>query len=91
MDKVIIDTDYLPDCPCLNCVCVPICRHKQYSKLHKNCINLRMFLPGIYNDREDRNYIVFDKKVALKLALQPTTWDVQVDGSIRLEKSHGYK
>jgi hypothetical protein len=78
MTKV-IDTDYLPECPCLNCICVPVCRHKSYFKLYDNCFNISLFLP---NTRNFSGYAVFDKITAVKLILQPTTWDMNIDGRV---------
>lgn len=75
----VIDTDYLPDCPCLNCICVAVCRHKLYHILHRDCFDVKLYLPGKY---DDISYSVYDKKAALKLALQPTTWDMDREGFI---------
>ena len=33
------------ECPCNNCICIPVCKHKKYTKLFKDCILLRTYIP----------------------------------------------
>ena len=41
-------------CPCENCICIPVCKHKSFYKLFQDCIYLRIYEP-FYNIREQRD------------------------------------
>jgi len=32
------------DCPCLNCICIPICKYKKYETMVENCTLLEEYL-----------------------------------------------
>jgi hypothetical protein len=58
-------------CPCKNCVCVPVCKHKGYFKL-MSCRFLidyvDLYYRGIHYDCSHR--------VEIKKILKPTNWDL---------------
>jgi len=58
-------------CPCINCICVPMCKHKFFSELKTQCSLVydyltydRKSLIDMYTDRVNKIYKV----------LKPTTW-----------------
>jgi hypothetical protein len=57
-------------CPCENCICLVICKHKYYTSLVVECILIRNYLPGWNNWRKR------SQKKLLKMynVLQPTRW-----------------
>jgi len=36
----------MEECPCIDCICIPICRHKRYMNIFRECILLRTYEPG---------------------------------------------
>jgi hypothetical protein len=56
-------------CPCRECLCVGICRHKEYIKLFSDCILVRKWYGRASS-------ITQEDKFAFQLytILQPTTW-----------------
>ena len=69
------ETTRVLKCPCENCMCIPICRNKQYMNLFKDCSLLREFLPNY----EIANFFSFTeegrKRIKLIIhILKPTTW-----------------
>jgi len=65
-------------CPCEDCLCVPICRHKHYFIIEK-CPLVSAYL--CVTNREIR----IKKITNVKKFLHPTTWDID-----RVHKT-GYK
>lgn len=33
-------------CPCEDCICIPVCKHKSFYKLFRDCIYLRIYEPA---------------------------------------------
>jgi len=64
-------------CPCKNCICVPICRHKPYSFLIQEC-------DLVYNYLSDSHFISGIsaplRRMVFESLLQPTTWKVNDEG-----------
>ena len=65
-------------CPCINCICVPVCRHKTFDNLYDDCILLEdysydndLLTPPIY-------------RIEINSILKPTTWSVDVKGYLNL-------
>jgi hypothetical protein len=56
-------------CPCEDCLCVPICRHKIYHII-ANCPLVSTYL--CVTNRETR----VEKISNIKEILHPTTWDI---------------
>ena len=59
-------------CPCENCICISVCRHKQYMLLFQNCTILKEF-ESRHNIIEHRAQ---EKIILLEKVLQPTRWFV---------------
>ena len=61
------------NCPCENCVCLPVCRHKEYYNLFKNCSLIKEYIPD-YNIIYKRN-----KEYVYKLdeIMNPTRWSLK--------------
>jgi len=76
--------------PCDNCICVPICRHKLYSKLYDDCSLLSDYIKvKIKDDRKidlcvvsmiNRKTIYFENLLQLQTHLKPTAWEVDAEG-----------
>lgn len=58
------------ECPCKDCICIPICRHKKYLRMFGDCIDLRKYEPS-YNMLDDLDYT---KILAVQDILNPTVW-----------------
>ena len=59
-------------CPCDKCICIPVCRHKHYCILYRDCILLKRYEPN-YDLVTVRNS---DHLFTLHKILKPTTWNV---------------
>ena len=59
-------------CPCENCICISVCKHKHYVQLFINCILLKKYLPN-YQDARKRSQ---NRLSNLYNIIQPTTWSV---------------
>ena len=57
-------------CPCENCICIAVCRHKPYFQLFQKCILLRIYEPA-YNVREQRDVTRIE---AIYKILKPREW-----------------
>ena len=71
-------------CPCEDCICLAICRHKEYLKLFHDCELLRT------ENNFDRIYT--KRKVRLPTiqnVLNPTRWKVGSTGIILICDSEG--
>lgn len=63
-------------CPCVDCVCVPICRHKLFNDMISSCILVHEYLT-------DHRYISGVSAVMrhrVSETLKPTKWRVDHDG-----------
>ena len=62
------------DCPCEECICVPVCRNKPFMTLFNHCIFLRIYEPR-YSEATRR-----DPHRILKIIdhLQPDTWRASI-------------
>lgn len=56
-------------CPCKNCICVPICRHKKFGLLF-DCELLRLYEPN----SSDPYLRDVPSMFALQYTLKPTRW-----------------
>ena len=72
------------NCPCYNCVCVAMCRHKKFHILLNNCCILDTTL---YNrGRQNRNKIRYQRLpgfnemiLEVRDSLRPTRWFVDTE------------
>jgi hypothetical protein len=60
----------MEECPCENCVCIPICRHKLYGFLFRDCSLIKDQIP-YSNDERKRNPDLLEQ---LEKTLNPTRW-----------------
>ena len=59
-------------CPCIDCVCMPICRHKSYMHLFENCKLLHRWRLKNYSIRDHKyRCVIFE-------SLHPTEWGVHL-------------
>ena len=68
-------------CPCIDCICVPICRHKTYQSLILGCETIYGMVFGVtlhISSREECAQIVRDVRDNIK----PTIWDINDKGTI---------
>ena len=63
------------NCPCIDCVCVAICRNKLYYDLFKFCDLIRKYEPH-YGIRYLRNRSSME---IIGKTLKPTTWEYSTD------------
>jgi len=57
-------------CPCEECICIPVCKHKSFYKLFQDCIYLRIYEPT-YLIREQRGLRSIQ---AIHNILKSTAW-----------------
>lgn len=73
------------ECPCHNCICVPVCRHKSYHDLYFNCKLLEEYLKVALSTSSDdwdyENPTVFE---SLRRTLNPTTWGTTKSGNVEV-------
>ena len=62
-------------CPCTNCVCMPICRHKLYGYLFRDCALLRNYMPK--HDVIHLRHI--EKMETIVEILQPSHWKYKIN------------
>ena len=60
----------IKDVPCKDCICIPICRHKEFYQLLHDCAFLPLYDPKI-PDPYTRSVL---KLLLLQTVLRPTTW-----------------
>lgn len=63
-------------CPCQNCICIAMCRHKDYADLFDDCILLKEYEPKyklIFIRNEARIHYI-------ERILKPTKWEFLVEG-----------
>lgn len=70
------------ECPCENCICMSVCKHKRYMALFQNCTILEKFEPNsnVIQHRDQEKIMLLEK------VLQPTTWFISfrgIDGKFR--------
>ena len=54
------------NCPCENCICLPVCKHKKYYNLFTDCSLIKKYIP--FGNR-DREYLY-----QLEEIMKPTRW-----------------
>ena len=57
-------------CPCEDCICLAICRHKEYPDLFQDCILLREYEPAYSNHKLRSPTRIY----SLQAILNPTIW-----------------
>ena len=62
-----INPKYSEPCPCMNCVCVPVCKHRPYSNLNRLCLLVNNYITAPHADKSYRIRVV-------RHVLQPTEW-----------------
>ena len=75
-------------CPCEDCICVPICRHKTYEKLIADCILVWNYLPSTTRDNRDMIYVTFWSYVrSVHQTLKAEGWSVQQTGNLQFVRN----
>jgi len=60
------------DCPCYQCICIPMCRHKIFEKLTKECQPLDYYYHNeSYYEITEKFQRAFEN---IKKCLKPTKW-----------------
>ena len=78
-------------CPCYNCICVPVCRNKEFLELLQDCSLITDYAnntPVLINSKTDLNghgmtldyNLLIQYRVMIQEVLQPITWRVDVCG-----------
>lgn len=60
--------------PCINCICVAICRLKTFSNLYSDCVLIKEHLYG--------NKVITFRFKGVYEALSPSLWDVNENGHV---------
>ena len=77
------------ECPCEECICLPVCRHKPFDDLLADCKIVRDLL--YYNDGTGTRTRVFSKTlVGIKNTLEAYTWycEIQDNGYAKVGDSN---
>jgi hypothetical protein len=80
----------MSNCPCENCVCVAVCRNKQYTQLIADCILVEEYLVHpLYVFKNRRN----GRLKLIQKALDPTFWELFYDeyGRAMVDSYTGFK
>lgn len=65
----------LLECPCKNCICVPVCRNKGYVKVFIECGLIADYIPNFCNyDKRDQKRLE-----ELRDTLTPNFWKISRD------------
>jgi hypothetical protein len=65
-------------CPCINCICVPICKHKEYTDVFEKCSLLLAYEPKYYTlSGRDIN-----RMEQIEQNLKPSLWSYVVHQEI---------
>ncbi len=67
-------------CPCKDCICKPICRHKPYFAV-ANCELLAPLFAMRFNSDPEKAAHIVQKQILVE-NLNPTEWSVSEDGWI---------
>jgi len=80
--------------PCDNCVCVPVCRHKDYRDLFTHCALLGRSISSENETIQEGNNVyttidIINKNTTkfrylLYAYLNPTRWKVETDGHLTI-------
>lgn len=73
----------LLNCPCYDCICIPICRHKTYTHLFGDCSMITSYVAD--NDPMSIEYIVTN----IQSVLKPTIWEYSKKGALLTQKVEG--
>jgi len=69
-------------CPCKECLLIPVCRHKHYSKLLNDCYIIRNSLyikaNPTFNNRKS-SYVNYVESV--ETCIKPKRWYLQIDNN----------
>ena len=71
-------------CPCVNCICVAVCRHKHYSKLITECAILDGSIDAHIRSLELGE--VVNHWPQIEKALKPTQWSIDERNNIHPKK-----
>ena len=58
--------------PCVECICLPICRHKRYHQLNDDCSKVKEYLVLPYDISPIRDARI----VSLESFLKPSLWGI---------------
>jgi hypothetical protein len=78
------------NCPCNKCICVPICKNKQYPSLMVSCKLIRNYLNPFFSSNPER---LNGRLKLIQKALKPTMWILIYDkhGRVMVDNYTGYK
>ena len=68
-------------CPCFNCICVPVCRHKTFSNLYHSCSLLEDYYYG------NKSPYPRVHRLEMSNALKPTRWSVDDSGYFIIQET----
>ena len=68
------------NCPCYNCICVPVCKHKSFHNLYFNCSLLSVYISSC--DRSVADDESSWARFWIHNALNPSKWGVDSYGNV---------
>lgn len=80
------------NCPCNDCICLAICRPKQYPELVRECSLIVKYLTNPFDYKESVPRKTGRLKIIQK-SLKPTMWTLIADphGKVMVDNNTGYK
>ena len=64
------------ECPCINCVCIPICRHKYWNRMRFDCSLITDYM------KQYDIIVPYSRGKSISDALNPTKWKLNEKGHI---------
>ena len=67
-------------CPCYECICTPICRHRKYYQMKKRCRLIQDYIDYMlirFAHKDEAGNI--HRRILLSV-LKPTQWKIGIDG-----------
>ena len=64
-------------CPCINCICIPLCRHKRYIKLFDDCSLWKDFVGHKTDSDPEKIKIHRVRFIEFIQVLKPTRWYIR--------------
>lgn len=74
-----MDNREISKCPCIKCICIPVCRHKTYFKLKDECELVHQYIMDEILVRGNKG---FSYRIEIKSAIKPTEWTLNFQGEI---------
>ena len=61
----------MEECPCIDCICIPVCRHRSFSEIIRNC-SIVCEYENTHMERNGEEYFI--SLLEMERVLKPTNW-----------------